>query len=72
MVQAYALTEAQLETHLDELLESRGLRKLASQVRIGSFRLDAVALDSSDGTLVVVELKRTRWCSNGVRFICLG
>jgi hypothetical protein len=62
MPRADVLSERELTRHLEVLLGARNLKLIAEQVRIGSFRLDAVAYDETDGSLVVVEVKTNRWC----------
>ena len=61
MAKAFALTERALAGRLRDLMAKAGLRLLDTEVRIGSFRLDAVAFDDRDNSLVVVELKTNRW-----------
>ena len=53
---AKAINEAELATHLPTFLEGLGLRFIAREVKIGAYRLDAVAADPN-GALVVVEFK---------------
>lgn len=62
MSRASVMTERELSEHLEALLDQRKLRLVAREIRIGSLRLDAVAIDEFDDSLVVVELKTTRWC----------
>ena len=51
-----SLTEAQLVQHLDAFARQLGLTVIGTEVKIGAYRLDAVAHDPS-GSLVVIELK---------------
>jgi RecB family endonuclease NucS len=53
---AKKINEKELYSHLESFLRDRKLRLLAREVRIGAYRLDAVATDPS-GALVVIELK---------------
>jgi hypothetical protein len=56
-ISAVTITEKQLEGHAKDLLRSIGLSHIDSEVQLGSYRLDAIALDESTGRIVVVELK---------------
>lgn len=51
------LTERHLETELEGLLASIGLSCIQRQLRLGAYRLDAVARDQRSRKLIVVELK---------------
>lgn len=53
---ARQLNEKMLAAHLETLLDTQSLRLVDREVRIGAYRLDAVAIDQR-GHLVVVELK---------------
>lgn len=53
---ARGINESMLASHLPEFLEALGLVPVATEVKIGAFRLDAVAAEP-DGTLVVIEFK---------------
>jgi RecB family endonuclease NucS len=55
-VNANTLREAQLVQHLDQFARQLDLRELAREVKIGAYRVDAVAADPS-GNLVVIEFK---------------
>ncbi len=55
-MEAKAINEAELASHLPTFLKDLGLRFIAREVKIGAYRLDAVAADPS-GALVVVEFK---------------
>ena len=50
------INEKELSDHLEFFSRDRELRLLAREVKIGAYKLDAVAADPS-GALVVVELK---------------
>ena len=50
------MKEAHLARHLDIFARQLSLRVIATEVQIGAYRLDAVAIDSS-GELVVIEFK---------------
>lgn len=56
-IPATLLTEKQLECYAPELLEAMGLRWLDQELQIGSYKLDAIALDEKKERIVVVELK---------------
>ncbi len=56
-IPATLITEKQLEAHAPELLKTIGLRRLDRELQIGSYKLDAVALDEKTRRVVVVELK---------------
>lgn len=60
MKPAYSLSEIEVAARLPGLLAQKRLTLIDTEVRIGAFRLDAVAFDP-DGCLVIVELKTTRW-----------
>lgn len=53
---ARSINEAVLASHLPEFLSALGLAPVATEVKIGAFRLDAVAAER-DGTLVIIEFK---------------
>jgi hypothetical protein len=53
---AKQINEKELSGHLESFLRDRELRLLAREVKIGAYRLDAIAANPS-GALVVVELK---------------
>lgn len=53
---AKTITELELASRLPKFLEDLGLSFIAKEVRIGAFRLDAIAAEP-DGGLVVVEFK---------------
>ena len=53
---AKAIKEAQLASYLPSFLRELGLHFIAREVKIGAYRLDAVAADPN-GALVVVEFK---------------
>ena len=60
MTFAHSLAERELASHLPALAKQEQLTLLGTEVRIGGFRLDAVA-SAPDGSLVIIELKTTRW-----------
>jgi len=56
-IPAILISEKQLEKYAESLLQSIGLTCVDTQVQIGSYKLDAVAVDKATGKIVVVELK---------------
>lgn len=54
---AKGLSEAELAKHLDLFGKKLRLRVIDKEVKIGAFRLDAVAYDDYSGHLVVIEFK---------------
>lgn len=56
-IPATLITEKQLEAHARDLLATMGLRWLDRELQLGSYKLDAIALDEQDRRIVVVELK---------------
>lgn len=56
-IPATLISERMLERHIPELLQSIGLTWVDKQVPVGSYKLDAIALDRSAGRIIVVELK---------------
>lgn len=60
MVGAVDVRERDVQLRWEQLLESAGIKPLASEVRLGALKIDAIGRTKKNGSIEVVEFKVNR------------